>query len=576
MKELILLVLKSRTTAVLSLILGVLSGAAGAGLIWLIGETLTRGLSAASFLFIGMGVFALATRIAFISLLGRIHQGAVYELRRYLSRRILGSSLRNLEAVGAARLQATLTTDVFLLGDGFRLLPAFFINLTSAIGCLVYLAWLSPLMFLGLLAFGLVGVLTYWLPTQRAVRVAELTREREDDLFKHHRSLTEGLKELGLHRGRREAFLSQYLDPTADELRRLSIRTNDIYGATASWGLFLFFVLIGLVLFALPRFTPVSAHALTGYTFAILYLQQPLSFILEVLPTLNRGGVALRKIQALGLAPSTERLTTGEPAPAAPPPFERLELRGVTHAYRGEHEDDQFILGPVQLTLARGELVFLIGGNGSGKTTLAKLITGLYAPESGALSVNGEVVTDETRERYRQNFSAVFSDFHLFESLLGAPSDPETLARIQVYLTRLHLDRKIRVTDGRFSTTSLSQGQRKRLALLGAYIEDRPIYVFDEWAADQDPSFKAVFYEELLPELKQLGKTVLVITHDDRYFHLADRVLRIEAGKLVDPAGPLGPAAPLGRASAASSSSLASAPSAPSASASSSISVESP
>jgi putative ATP-binding cassette transporter len=543
MRELILLVLKSRTTAVLSLILGALSGLSGAGLIWLIGETLTRGLSSAALLFAVIALFALLTRIAFISLLGRIHQGAVFELRKYLSRRILGSSLRNLEAVGAARLQATLTADVFILGDGFRLLPAFFINVTSALGCLLYLAWLSWPTFLGLLGFAVIGVLTYWLPTQRAVRIAERLRDREDDLFRHIRSLTEGIKELGLHRRRRQAFLAECLDPTADELRRLSIRTNDIYGATASWGLFLFFLLIGLVLFALPRFVDVSAHTLTGYAFAILYLQQPLSFILEVLPTLNRGGVALRKIQSLGLAPSPEpqdsedleRLPSGASGVApdlAPISFTRLELRGVTHAYRGEHEDDRFVLGPVDLALERGELVFLIGGNGSGKTTLSKLITGLYAPEKGELRLDGKAITDATREAYRQHFAAVFSDFHLFESLLGAPSDPETLARIQTYLVRLHLDRKIRITGGRFSTTNLSQGQRKRLALLAAYIEDRPIYVFDEWAADQDPAFKAVFYEQLLPELKQSGKTVLVITHDDRYFHLADRIVRIEAGQL--------------------------------------------
>lgn len=528
MTELVRLAARSRRLAALAIVLGVVSGGCGAALIWLISETLRRPFSAASSLFAALALGALLTRIAFISLLGRLHHGAVFDLRTSLARRILATPLRTLEDTGAARLQATLTADVYVLGEGFRLLPSFFINLASALGCLVYLAWLSLPVFAGLVGFGVLAVASYWLPTQRAVRVSEQAREREDDLFAHTGALTAGLKELGLHRGRRAAFLAECLEPTADDLRRLSVRTNDLYGATASWGLFLFFVLIGLVLFALPHLTEVRAGALTGYAFAILYLQQPLSAMLEALPVVNRGEIALRKIRSLGLGPAAPAVTSFESRPA----FRQLELRGVTHAYHREQEDDAFVLGPIDLVLARGELVFLIGGNGSGKTTLAKLITGLYAPEGGELWLDGARVTDANREDYRQGFSAVFSDFHLFDRLLGAPSDPATVARIQGYLVRLHLDRKVTITDGRFSTTRLSQGQRKRLALLAAYIEDRPLYVFDEWAADQDPAFKAVFYEQLLPDLKRLGKTVLVITHDDRYFHAADRVLRLEAGQL--------------------------------------------
>jgi putative pyoverdin transport system ATP-binding/permease protein len=537
MKELLRLVLKSKGIAILALVLGLISGASGVGLIWLISETISHGMTSAPYLFAGLALFALLTRIVFMSILSRLQQGAVFELRRNLSRRILSTPLRKLEETGAARLQATLTADVFVLSDGLRLFPSFFINLTSAVGCLVYLAWLSWPTFLALMGFGAIGVLSYWLPTQSAVRVSELARERSDDLFKHIRSLTEGIKELGLHRRRRQAFLTECLDSTAEDLRRYSIRTNDIYGATSSWGLFLFFLLIGLVLFVMPQFSEVSLRTMTGYAFAILYLQQPLSVILEVLPTLNHSGVALRKIQSLGLSLDAE---DGAPPPPrlaedarGPLEFQELHLSGVTHTYHREQEDERFILGPLNLTLQRGELVFLIGGNGSGKTTLGKLITGLYAPEQGEIRLNGQVVTEEGREAYRQYFSAVFSDFHLFESLLGAPTDPGTLARIQSYLVQLHLDRKVSITQGRFSTTSLSQGQRKRLALLAAYIEDRPLYVFDEWAADQDPTFKAVFYEKLLPDLKRDGKTVLVITHDDRYFHTADRILRLEAGKLL-------------------------------------------
>ena len=102
------------------------------------------------------------------------------------------------------------------------------------------------------------------------------------------------------------------------------------------------------------------------------------------------------------------------------------------------------------------------------------------------------------------------------------------------YLHQLELDHVVTVKDGVFSTVKLSRGQRKRLALLTAYLEDRPIYVFDEWAADQDPVFRRIFYLRLLPELKARGKTVVAITHDDRYFGDADRIVKLEEGKVVE------------------------------------------
>ena len=193
---------------------------------------------------------------------------------------------------------------------------------------------------------------------------------------------------------------------------------------------------------------------------------------------------------------------------------------------------EKFSLGPLDLNFFPGEIVFFIGGNGSGKTTLAKILVGLYEPESGHLTLNQQPVSDDLRDAYRQNFSAVFSDFHLFESLFGLerPALDETANR---YLEQLQLNAKVEIRNGAFSTVNLSHGQRKRLALLTAYVEDRSVYLFDEWAADQDPFFKQVFYHQILPDLRARGKIILVITHDDDYFHLADRIIKLDFGKVV-------------------------------------------
>jgi putative pyoverdin transport system ATP-binding/permease protein len=241
--------------------------------------------------------------------------------------------------------------------------------------------------------------------------------------------------------------------------------------------------------------------------------------------------VALSKVEQLGVSlseHSTEECPIERPETAMT--FDRLELVNVLHSYHHEKDDSSFVLGPINLRFRPGELVFLVGGNGSGKSTLAKIITGLYVPEAGEIRLDGELITDKNRDDYRQLFSAVFGDFYLFENLLGL-DHCNVDGQAKKYLDQLHLSHKVKVVDGRLSTTAVSQGQRKRLALLTAYLEDRPFYMFDEWAADQDPLFKEVFYTQLLPELKQRGKTVLVISHDDRYFDVADRIIKLDYGK---------------------------------------------
>ncbi|MFD3701633.1 ATP-binding cassette domain-containing protein [Nocardia sp. NPDC058658] len=194
-----------------------------------------------------------------------------------------------------------------------------------------------------------------------------------------------------------------------------------------------------------------------------------------------------------------------------------------------DSEDAGFRLGPIDLVFEPGQITFIVGGNGSGKSTLAKLITGLYVPRSGSLSLNGERIDHDNIEWYRQNSSAVFTDFHLFEDYLGFDR-PGIDAEVQRYLDELQISHKVTVKDGRLSTVDLSQGQRKRLALLTALLEDRQIYVFDEWAADQEPRFREVFYREILTDLKRRGKTVIVITHDDRYFDCADQLVKLDFG----------------------------------------------
>ncbi|WIG97186.1 cyclic peptide export ABC transporter [Myxococcus sp. SDU36] len=532
MNLLILLLRRSRGSVALAVCFGLLTGAASAGLIAHINGVLARGGAISDqgtvLGFATLGVLMLGSRIGSQLLLTRLQTNTTFALRDQLSQRILATPLRRLEELGSHRLLATLVDDIQAVTQGLLCIPPLLINGGIILGCMTYLAVMSRLVFAALLVFALLGAVSYLLPLRHIMALLKDSRQTNDRFFRDLRSLTQGLKELKLHQRRRTAFLDQELFPTAETLKQLQQRVSTLHALSTSWGMSLFFFFIGLLLFALPGIAPVSASTLVGYTLAVLYLQQPLDASMTLLPMLGAGTVALRHIEALELPNADTESTPVAIAPPATP--SRIDLVGVTHAYRREGEDLPFTLGPIDLTLRPGEILFIVGGNGSGKTTLAKLITGLYSPESGAVHVDGQPVTDDERERYRQRFATVFSDFHLFDSLLGLTVGGQA-DKARAYLARLQLERKVRIdASGALSTTDLSSGQRKRLALLTAFLEDRPVYLFDEWAADQDPLFKEVFYRELLPDLKSAGKAVVVISHDDRYFDVADHLLRLESG----------------------------------------------
>jgi putative pyoverdin transport system ATP-binding/permease protein len=526
----------SKGSVALAVAASIIGGLAGTGILVAVSRGLSLGKAAPAsviWTYVALCIFAPLSRIASQVLLFRLSQHAVFDIRMQLSRQILAAPLRKLEEIGAPRLMASYTDDTAVIASGVSSIPTIFMQCVILVGCLAYLAWLSWFMLLVAIGFIAVGLVSFQLVANRAVRFLMLAREEQDVLFGHLRGLTEGIKELKLHHLRRQDFFTRFLEATARSQRDHTIVGTNIYVVGGSWTQFLHFALLGLLLFAMPGLIGLSGQALMGYTVILLFISVPLEVLMSIFPNLSRAAIALDKIESLGLslAPTYDERQLTEESTLAPS-WRQLQVKGITHYYYREKENSSFVLGPIDLTLSPGELVFLVGGNGSGKTTLAKLLAGLYIPESGEIRLDGQTIDNQTREAYRQFFSVVFSDFYLFNSLMGLQS-PELEVRAREYLTQLQLEHKVEVGNGAFSTIDLSQGQRKRLALLTAYLEDRPIYIFDEWAADQDPLFKEIFYFKLLPELKSRGKTVLVISHDDRYYHVADRIIKLDYGRLV-------------------------------------------
>ncbi|HVR06861.1 MAG TPA: cyclic peptide export ABC transporter [Thermoanaerobaculia bacterium] len=481
--------------------------------------------------FIALCVAVPASRLLTQTLFNHLATQAIFETRLQSCRRILAAPLRRVEDLGPHRLLATLTDDISTLATALTQVPVLCMQSAIVVTCLAYMGWLSFRVLLVVIGFMVVGSLTYGLAMGLAREYFRRLREETDTLFAQFRALIFGAKELRLHRRRRQVFVDLALIPTGEKIRRFTAIGHNLLIATTVWGNQLFFIAIGVIIFAFRDSALGSQRVITGFTLCLLYMLSPLEAIFQLLPNFSRAGVAMRKLDRLGLDLSGSAAETAPGDGGELAGWRRLELERVSYRYAGDAAAESFNLGPMSLAVDAGEIVFITGGNGSGKSTLAKLLTGLYVPDDGRILLDGRPVSSENRDGYRQLFATVFTDFYLFDSLMG-------LERIGLdeaardFLFRLQLDRKVKVEDGVISTLDLSHGQRKRLALLTAYMEDRPIYFFDEWAADQDPQFKEVFYFEIVPELKARGKTVFVISHDDSFYALADRLIKMKDGAI--------------------------------------------
>ena len=501
--------------------------------------TATTGL-----LFLALIIAMVVLRVSSTVLLTQLSQHSIAAMRLRLSQAILNAPLVELERYGPHRLLATLSTDIGALANGIMRLPFLCMNTAVLIGALAYMLWLSGWLFAVALCLMAVGVLAYRWPQSRAIYLLKAARTHGDHLYQHFRAVCEGTKELKMNRARRQAFLSGPLQQTAQHYSDKTIAGTRYYSFAGSFGLMMFFLVIACLLFVLPHWSAVEPATLVGYVIVFLFIQGPMEGIMTAIPELAKTAVSLKKIQALGLSLNTDinetiavsQSTNSDSAKPRPLGLQHsLALVDIRHRYCSqtpcETDDSHFQLGPINLHFTPGEIVFLMGGNGSGKTTLAKILMGLYKPDSGSILVDGQRVSHIDYENYRQLFSVVFVDFFLQEQLLGFSRDSLD-QQTQYYLEQLQLSHKVTVENGRLSTIQLSQGQKKRLTLLTAYLEDRPCYIFDEWAADQDPEFKQLFYRKILPDLKSQGKIVIVISHDEQYFDMADRYIKMEAGRV--------------------------------------------
>ncbi len=521
------------------LLISLVSGTINTALIGLINQQFSPNASLST-RFIGW--FAMLVLLTIVldllakNLLSSLTGRTSYHLRMNLACQILALPLVQLEALGTPRLLAILSDDVRSIANLLGSLPGLCIGVATVIGALVYLGWLSPLALTALALLALPTILGYRVIQHKARTFVQQNLNERDNIFDLYRTLVEGQKELKLHALRRQAFLQKVLEPTFARFMAtgMAARRWQHMASTLSQSIYFVFV---IAIFALSRWQEMPLEVMASYALVVLYLKSSILSVLNAMPTWSDASIAIQRIENDGFSLFTARdgayiAPESKSSAKTPASAIAITLNAVVYDYQHEQEDRGFTLGPISLSLHAGELIFVRGGNGSGKTTLIKLLAGLYMPDSGTIYWNNVPVCTQNLEAYRQNFTAIFAEPFLFEQLLGL-EQIELDQQAQGYLARLQLNHKVRVMDGHLSTLHLSHGQRKRLALLTAWLEDRPVYIFDEWAAGQDPEFREVFYRQVLPQLKARGKLVLVISHDENYFSLADRWIQLDFGKIV-------------------------------------------
>ena len=397
--------------------------------------------------------------------------------------------------------------------------------------CLVYIAWLVPIALFFTLIGIIIGVATYFIQHRKIIEKVKLARSTAVEFTERLRDLISGFKELKVNTGKRNDF-QEHMVTVSNEHRSLNIEVTRLETISFLTTQIFIFTLIAVVIFALPLIYPVNETITFQFFASILFLIGPLETLISSYQNIAKANVSLENI--LKLEADIDNSTSEQPGTGRLKniDFANINLENIFFNYQKNNTDDKFSIGPINMTINRGETLFIVGGNGTGKTTLLKLITGLYTPSSGKILINGEKITPENKQYFRELFTTIFTDFHIFKKLYGIRKLDEK--KLHTIMDKLKLEEKTCIKDGRFTSTRLSRGQMKRLAYLVTCFDNREIYIFDEFAADQDPVFKKYFYYTILPELKEAGKTVIAVTHDDNYYDACDRIIKMDNGKIVN------------------------------------------
>jgi len=457
----------------------------------------------------------------------RFSNKVVHDLRMQLMRSVLQSSYLFMKEK-SEKLNAAITKDTISAANAALLSLQFITSLVTVAGCLAYIAYLSILAFLILAAITILGIIVYWLGAYKNNHHIKVGRDSEDILFHHTNEVINGFREIKLNPAKgKELVEGPLLKSSLDNYQHMSKGYIGYYNSNI-FNQLLFYIVLFVLLFFGGEWLHIQTGILINCIIVALYIVGPLEMIMISVPGLNAGNVAATRLSEIIAAFEGKDEENEVHRDIV---FDQLMLKDIEFSFpvSGSSVASKFVLGPVNFVINKAEVVFIYGGNGSGKTTFFHLILGLIKKDHGLIYLNGKSILSE--QVINNLFAPVFSDFHLFDKLYGLLNIDQE--KVDFYLELFELNGKVTFDNDHFSSLNLSTGQRKRLALIAALLENKPLLFLDEWAADQDPEFRKKFYEVIIPHIINAGFTILAITHDDKYYHTSDVLYRMEFGKLI-------------------------------------------
>ncbi|MGV8874690.1 MAG: cyclic peptide export ABC transporter [Rhodococcus sp. (in: high G+C Gram-positive bacteria)] len=477
--------------------------------------------------FVVAAVLVLLSGAVASNALVRVTQKSVDRLRTRLVDDLLSVPLRRFESLRTSRAMAVLTEDLAAVGQAVQSLPLLLINSVIVFCALGYVGILSPVALGVLVLVIVVGGSAYAFANGKAGAHMYRAREAQDELHETYQAITHGFKDVKLSSRLRATLVDEDLHRQSTDYARNVIKGSTVSLVTGYWGQMLFLACVGAVAFGGDALG-IPPQDRIGVALAVLYLNTPLVTVLNIGPVLSRAAVALRRIDDVATLREDNESVTGVQRPSV---VDEIGVQSVEFAYTADSSTEAFAVGPVTQRFSRGTITFLVGGNGSGKSTLGRILAGLYTPDAGSLVVDGIDLAPNEIVAYRENVSACFADSYVFGRLRS--SEPEVVARARYWLRELSLESVVELDGDRLIFEGLSSGQRKRLALVETLADPRDVVVLDEWAAEQDPQNRHRFYTEILPRIRDEGRIVIVVTHDDRYFDLCDHLVKLERGAQV-------------------------------------------
>ncbi|CAM1365627.1 ABC-type siderophore export system, fused ATPase and permease components [Tenacibaculum sediminilitoris] len=529
---------KSKKALGFMLILGIFNSILNAGLLIFINNTIIN--EPIPFfpeydwaLFIAIILASLVCSRFFQTYMIKLTNNLLFDFEIMILKKLRMASYQDFEEIGNEKIY-TAINDTKVLGSVPEVFMNGFNSLIVILCCFGYLFYISPI-GASLVVATMVLLLVFYLIRNNAIE-KELNERRDlqNTYYQYLADMLQGFKELKMGVLRNNNIFNKFLVKNRVKGKNIAIDTSVKYMDNELTGYYSWYIILGIIMFVLPGYFNVNTQKTTAFLVTILYLIGPVAVLITLIPTYTMVKISAQRLNLIEqmLDPIQDSIVPSKLENSQP--FEEIRFKDVTYFYNNEEKNQKFYLQPINLTIKKGEIIFITGGNGSGKSTFGNLLTGLYEPYEGEVYFNNQKIDSSQLMYYSDKISAVFTTNYIFSENYDEfelKEDNEIL-RSHINMMKmedvLHLDKERNTFD-----KNLSKGQQKRLALIYALLEDKDIIVLDEWAAEQDPRFRKYFYEEILPRLKKQGKTIIAITHDDEYFDRATRVIKFNFGKIV-------------------------------------------